>query len=962
MSIGFTQPLWLLLLLTLIPVAWISWKSPAGLDRWRRWTSLIVRLVILAAIILALAGIEWRQRNDAVAVVFLLDHSDSVPERHRNLMLDYVRETAKKKREHDKAGVVVFGGDASIELMPAVEKLEIQKLYSVVNTHATDISAALRLAHASLPPDAQKRIVLISDGNENLGDAVQEAESARANGATVDVLAVDEAKRRDVQIEKVVMPSIMKKAETFEVKIHVLATESGGAKLRIFRNGRYLGEQQVNVEKGRNVFAFPQAIEESGFHSYAVEVESERDDIPQNNKGTAFTSVRGDPVALVIHADRSRAAPLDDALARTKIQIKSVGIEGVPEDISEMVNYDLIVLSNVNAGDLSEAQMKRLQSAVRDFGVGLMAIGGDDSYTAGAYRGTPLEDLLPVSMDLSSKKVLPSGAIAIVCHATEFPDGNRWARDIALAALEALGPSDQMGIVLWDGTDKWLFPMQPVGDRRNLGRLISGMNPGDMPSFINVMDMAHKGLVGCKAHLKHMVVFSDGDPQSPTDKEVDAIVADKITISTVMIGGHVAPDPMVRIAQRGHGRFHDVKSAKDLPQIFIKEAAVILKSSIFEEPFQPKLGDPSEITRGFSNEAMPQLLGYVATTKKPRAEVPIVSANNDPILAQWHYGLGRVVAFTSDAKPKWATQWIAWDRWDSFWGQAAKWALRRVENSSYDATIQIQNNRGHLLVDALDPQGRFLNQLDLHATITLPAGKTMDARLRQTEPGHYETDFSAPEVGVYLANLRTMSNSVLTASQAVGASIAYSIEYRDLSPNAHLLHKLAEVSGGRVLKGTDDPFNDLRVPAWRPTPMWAWMLSLAVLLFPFDVGIRRVMIDRAQWADYTRKLLARIGLDRWQKAHPKADEAMSALLTRKAKLREKLQTTPAASEVSMPDISPASTLPSKPTLPSRTAPAGEVSAQPGKSETPKPATGGADYTSKLLAAKKRARKDPGSDA
>ncbi|MBI4025457.1 MAG: VWA domain-containing protein [Verrucomicrobia bacterium] len=960
MNFGFSQPAWLFLLLTLPWVAWLGWKSPSGLDAWRRWSALGIRLAILIAMIFALAGFELRRRNDSVAAVFLLDHSESIPERYRSAMLGYVKTAADKKTLRDKAGLIVFGGDASIEAMPS-DKLDAQKIYSVVNTHATDIASALRLAQAALPTDAQRRIVLISDGNENIGDATHEAESARANGITVDVLPVDEAKRGDLQIEKVVMPSILKKGEPFETKIHLLATDDAKAKLRVFRNGRYLGEQDVSVTRGRNVFAFPQTIEESGFHSYTVEVESPMDDIPQNNKGMAFTSVRGDPTALVIHADKSTAAPLDRALAETRIQARSAGIDGLPDDLAEMVNYDLIVLSNVNGGDLTEAQMKRLQSAVRDFGVGLAVIGGDDSFTAGGYRGTPLEDILPVSMDLSSKKVLPSGALALVVHATEFQDGNRWARDIALAALEALGPSDQMGIVLWNGNDQWLFPMQPVGNRQALGKLISGMNPGDMPSFINVMTMAHQGLAACKAHLKHMIVFSDGDPQPPTDAEVDAITADKITISTVMIGGHVAPDPMIRMAQRGLGRFHDVRAPNNLPQIFIKEAAVILKASIFEEPFRPKAAEPSEILRGLNVETIPELRGYVATTPKSRAETALVSHHGDPILAQWQYGLGRVVAFTSDAKPKWAINWVGWERWNSFWGQTAKWALRRIESSSYDANLQIQADKGRLLVDALDAQGKFLNHLDLQASVTLPQGKTLETRLRQTEPGHYETDFAAPEIGVYMANLRTMSNGVLTASQAVGASISYSAEFRDLKPNVHLLRKIADVSGGRILRPDDDVFGYQRVPAMRPTAMWNWLLAMAVLLFPLDVGIRRVMVDREQWLFFLRKLLAKIGWDRWQKRHPQADEAMSALLARKAKLRARIR--PAVEQTVLP-LAPLSetapspfadgTPPAASSTPVKTPPA---DAPPASPETPKPATGASDYTAKLLAAKRRARKD-----
>ena len=148
-----------------------------------------------------------------------------------------------------------------------------------------------------------------------------------------------------------------------------------------------------------------------------------------------------------------------------------------------MQSYDAIFLSNVAAGDLGNDLQKLLESAVRDFGVGLVCVGGDQTYAAGGYRGTPLENTLPVDMELDSKKVLPSGAVALVMHGMEFANGNQVARDCALGVLQALGPQDEMGVVLWDGNEHWLFPMTKVGDKKALGRQIAGMNQGDLPGF-----------------------------------------------------------------------------------------------------------------------------------------------------------------------------------------------------------------------------------------------------------------------------------------------------------------------------------------------------------------------------------------------------------------------------------------------------------------------------------------------
>src|SRR5260370_32730369 len=127
------------------------------------------------------------------------------------------------------------------------------------------------------------------------------------------------------------------------------------------------------------------------------------------------------------------------------------------------------------------------------------------------------------------------------------------------------------------------------------------------------------------------------------------VVTDRITLSPVLISGHSGPDTMISMADQGHGRFYNVTSPIDLPQIFIKETAVILKSAIYEEPFKPQLRAASEVIRGIGAGAYPSLLGYVATTPKPRAETPLWTDKVDPLLAHWQYRLGRAAAFPANA-------------------------------------------------------------------------------------------------------------------------------------------------------------------------------------------------------------------------------------------------------------------------------------------------------------------------
>ena len=958
MNFQFTNPWWL----ALLPVvggwlAWLTWRSDVQISPWRRWTALSVRMLVALALLLALAGLQWLRPVEGMNVFFLLDRSDSVPSTQQDAAREYVNDAFARKKSIDRAGVLVFGTDAAVEssINPVVE---VEKIHAVVGTERTDIAGAIRLGTAAFPETGQKRLVILSDGNENMGDAMAAALAAKPLGVSVDVVPLGAARGGDVSVQKLGLPSNVKKGQTFEVKIYAQADKAQRATVRLFRNDQLLGEQKVDLAAGKNLFTFPQTLADSGFYSYDVAVEATDDRIAQNNRATSFTSVRGDPAILVVSSDPAADANLAAALRSANLQVKVAEISGFPATLAQMQSYDAIVLSNVAAGDLGRDLMSLLESAVRDFGVGLVCVGGDQTYAAGGYRDTPLERTLPVDMELSSKKVLPSGALALIMHGMEFNNGNQVARDIAVAALDALGPQDQIGVLLWDGTERWLFPITKKGDGRELGRQIAGMNQGDLPSFQGLMDMAHQGLRKANANLKHIVVFSDGDPGPPSTDLMDAIVKDKITVSTVLISGHAGPQTMIAIANQGRGRFYDVRSPSELPQIFIKEAAVILKSAIFEEPFKPQLAVSTELVRGIGGQEYPRLLGYVATTAKPRAEVPLVSEKGDPILAHWQYGLGRAVAFTSDAKAKWAQNWMGWDRYRQFWSQVIKWSLRRLDNAEFNTDVSVDKGEGQINVEALNDQGNFRNFLNLQAVVVSPKGQRQTVQLDQTGPGHYEARFPTREVGAYLVHLRDIQDGKVRSSQVVGASVNYSPEFNSSEPNSNLLHRLAETGGGKLLpidNPNDSPFLHDRQKTFQPRDLWQWLVRIAILLFPLDVGIRRIQLDAdemrrlAQW--FRRWILFWKGVPR----PVEAEESLAALLARKNQVRS-TQTGPAVApnpdlfQPADPNASPLSM-----SAPGESAPAETEPARSSGEEAPSGPDDRTATTSRLLEAKRRAQ-------
>jgi hypothetical protein len=438
------------------------------------------------------------------------------------------------------------------------------------------------------------------------------------------------------------------------------------------------------------------------------------------------------------------------------------------------------------------------------------------------------------------------------------------------------------------------------------------------------------------------------------------IVAARITVSTVLISGHAVPDTMIAIADQGNGEFYNIKNPNQLPQIFIKEAAVILKSAIFEEPFTPRVAAGSELTRGIG--AYPVLNGYVCTTPKPRAELPLISDKGDPLLAHWQYGLGRAVAWTSDAKPRWAKNWLSWGQYRQFWSQIAQWSLRRLENSDYAAEVAIESGEGHLTVEALDERGDYRNFLNLQTVVVSPKGERVTLRLEQTGPGRYEARFPTREVGSYLMNLMETRDGKFASSQVVGASVNYSPEFTSPEPNLPLLRRLSEAGNGTMLEwpsspdapitSPQNPFLHDRRRTFQPVDWWESLLKWGVLFFVLDVGLRRIQLEREE----LRKMLA------WAKRTAlfwrgiprpaESDQSLAALLARRDAVRTKTPSFEARPELFQPVQTPV--LPGRASTPPASTPA--VAAE--EPERQPPAGGGPaeSTTSRLLEAKRRARK------
>jgi len=596
------------------------------------------------------------------------------------------------------------------------------------------------------------------------------------------------------------------------------------------------------VRKGTNSYIFDHKPLDSGAHDFEATIEPGEDTVADNNSGFAFTSVSGKPKVLIVEGDPGDTTALSQALESQGMHVETVNPSGMPSDLPTLRNYDTLVLANVSANAITAAQMRIVKTYVQDLGGGLIVIGGDKSYGTGGYNKTPLEDVLPVTSEVAPRRNIPSTAVFFIIESLESNLGIDISREAAKGAIQALSPLDEVGVS--DGNQEVAIPLQKVTNKPDLVSQVDGLQMGDPASYKTFFDAAHKALLASDSKVKHIILLGDGDATENYEDQIKSIANDKITVSVV--GTNVLPQDLQmlqNIAQWGKGRYYDGNDPFDIPQLLLRETQLVAKPAIVEENFQPLQTNVSPILNGIDPSKLPDLKGYVATTPKPTAQPILASAQGDPILSEWQYGLGRVVAWTSDTKGQWATDWIGWPEFATFWTQIVKRTLPGEIEQNLQTVIAAQGDQAQLTVDSQNADRQLQNFLKTKATIFDPAGNQTDVPLNQTAPGRYQASFPANQEGTYLVQV-TQANDQgqVVAAQTKGYVVPYSPEYQVLGTNVNLLQQVSGATGGRDLSDAAAAFNHDLAAAGGAQSIWQYLAAAALLLFLLDVASRRLRI------------------------------------------------------------------------------------------------------------------------
>jgi len=864
MRFDFTNPP-ALVLVVLVPLAiYLSRRSLVNLAPARSTASTIARSLLILFMVLAIAGLRIRTTSHDLALIFLVDVSASVAQENRTEVLDLINREIANAAPRDYVGVVAFAREPSVELAPtrkeALGEWRIGEISSNPLRDYTNIAAALRLAAALVPEDASGRFVLISDGNENLERSAEEAELLRASAVEVYARAIGTTTERDksrgeIAVRDLEVPGQLAEGEGFDLRVTIDSTRDTDATLRVYRNDSVVTERTVHIAaSGENVFVLPQRVDQKGFYSYRAEVEAIGSDaFVQNNSREAFAIVEGQPKTLYLYGDARPSPGIVRVLAEGNFAFDTRVAAAAPATLSGFQNYDLVIFDNVPASALTTDQMRMVQSYVRDLGGGFIMIGGDQSFGPGGYYKTPIEETLPVSLDVRQKKHLPSLALALVIDKSGSMAGTKMelTQEAAAATVEFLSERDSVGVIAFDSQPYPVVNLTKVEDKRAIIRQIESIQAVGGTNMYPGLSLARQWLQASDAQIKHIIVLSDGRSEDGDFRLIAREIRDAgLTLTAVAVGDD-ADIPMMRmLADIGGGRFYAADRPENLPRIFTREASLASRSTIIEDPFAPRLVRPSQATNGIDWASAPQLGGYVGTAERDSLKSPaitsLISDKDDPVYAVWQYGLGRAAAFTSDAKPRWAAGWMNWSGFGQFWTQAFRDALRHESAGGLTPRIEIAAGRGHILLEATTPEGAYRNNLRLRTHVIAPDLSTTDISLDQTAAGQYEGEFAAVARGAYLVSVFEDDGSGGTTAGAVNS---YSPEFSIALQDVDLLARVSEVTGGQLISAGDAASPDLftrRSMKTIPHEIWETLMLAALILLPIDVGVRRVLITREQ--------------------------------------------------------------------------------------------------------------------
>ncbi|GMQ60077.1 VWA domain-containing protein [Vallitalea sediminicola] len=829
---------WILLLYPVIVFIIMMISKKYYSNNFKKYLTAITRCIVMLFLILSLADISIVNTSKETSTIFLSDVSESVSDNKEEIK-DFIKNAIKDKEKDDRVGSVIFGKNASLDVN-ITNDFTADVLETDINRSYTDIEQGILKSMALMPRETNKRIVIITDGKENKGNSEKLIQSIKEQEIEIKVKTLESRFTNEAYIDNFYVPQKVNLGEQFSINMDVFSTSDTNAKITIIADGEKIITDTINLRKGSNNYVLKDTAKKMGFVSYELLIEPEDDRLTVNNTYSAFTFVKSSPKVLLVYDQEKDVTQIEKITKSIGLNYDKVNSIQVPTKLENMLRYKSIILCNVSGDNLDEDFLNNIEYYVKDFGGGLVTIGGENSYALGGYYKTPLETVLPVNMNMSGIKDKPNMAMMLVIDKSGSMSGRklRLAKEAAMRTVEVLEDNDQIGVIAFDSVPYNIVDLQKAEDRDGINDSILNISEGGGTSILPALQETYDKLSISKAEIKHIVLLTDGQAEQTGYKLLlDNMNNSKITLSTVGVGDGADTKLLSYLANYGNGRNYYTKNGANIPRIFAKEAFMATRTYLNNTTFTPVINSYHNILADIYDEGLPKLQGYIGTSPKDAATVLLSSPVNDPILSVWQYGLGRTAAWCSDLSGEWSALYNTWDKNNVFWQNIINYT---IENYS-DEPIEINSNyeNGEVSITLNSSTKDYL--LDSSIQIKSPSNKLVTVDLEPVRKGVYKGTFVPDEVGSYMMKGIQKDGDEIVGTGLSGITIPYSEEYKVIDNDN--FGNFVEKVGGKNIDKPNEVFSDIDNKVKTSNKISNMLLVVALIMWIIDIAFRRFNIS-----------------------------------------------------------------------------------------------------------------------
>ncbi|MCP4264666.1 MAG: VWA domain-containing protein [Candidatus Brocadiaceae bacterium] len=868
MEYQFTNPEYLKILYAL-PVFWLA--AIIGyrhLPVSRIIISTLLRTVVFLLVVLVLAGFSGEEKSKReISTVFLMDVSDSITEEKREWMWDYVKNVNDGLDKKVKRGLVIFAGESKVLTPALTEDLKTENMLtkieeSSVSKVRTDIAGGIMATLGIMPEDSSKMVVLLSDGNQNLGEVEKAATMAASNDVKIFVASPpSDEEHEEILIKKIIVPKEINEGEMFNVKVVVDNKNDKAVKggLKLHKDDDILKEWDAEFKSGISVFEVPYKGEEKGFARFdaKLDVEAAGDDSEnENNSKFAFVNISGKTRLLYINGSNNKKMYLHEALEDKTIAVVVKKPDQIPNTLQEFLKYDSIIFSNVLKDFISDEQMVLLEKYVKDYGGGFVMTCGTNVTAEGGYSDTRIEEILPVEIiggepPKKEKKTRLSVILIIDKSGSMLGRKMLFAKKASVGLIKQLKANDNFGIIAFDTMPYTIVDLKPNEEaKKEIIKKLSMLHAEGGTDIFPAMDSAFQQIKRKNSKVNHVILLSDGNTRSIYyyyNRLISKFQKEKITVSTVAIGSRLVNTKLLQdISKKTKGQFYQLTDIIRLPRLIVKDTEHFVSQSDFhEEFFYPIINQRSQILKGIYDRQFPPLKGHTITKVKENVELPLVTnimGKTDPILANWRYGLGKVVIYASDANARWSSKWINWSMFNKFWSQVVRWSMRDISKANYDIEVKADGNAVSLLIES---SYQVADGDELVANLISPdfTSSGQGLVLKQVAPRRFSTELKDIDPGTYNLKISRVNDGKIIDLKTKGLIVPEKIstkplEYAVQGNNVSNLKNIAEITGGQYNPNKEEITIEEEEIIMAKS-LAGYLIPLALVMFIIDIAVRK---------------------------------------------------------------------------------------------------------------------------